>query len=719
MVELRDRRILIDGKPVLVFSGEVHYFRLKRSEWEDRVRKAKDMGCNAIASYIPWLIHEEVEGDFDLEGRLRIENDLGGFIDLCHSHGLWFVARPGPFIMAEMKNEGIPYWVYRKYPEAIPVGWDGAKATTKQLDILHPGYLEAVRKWYGKVMPLLASRLQTKGGPVIGVQLDNEVGMLSWVSNTPEFTENMLCDFARWIVETYGAEARERYPFDLNDPLPRRAAILSPKEEYGLAFHRDLGDFNRDRIRRYFAALRSYAEEEGVEGVPFIVNIHGSGGGRGLPFPIGIHHLFEAYTQAPGYLAGSDFYLGEFTRENAPDLYLINAFMAAVDRPENPLASMEFECGTGDYGETGAQRQSSESANAKVQLCVAQGNRLINYYLLAGGVNPPLRVKVSDGNDRVAFTGERHGFAAPINPEGLLDPTYFGLKETNRRLSDRQLELADADPEYDPVAIGFVPDYYKTDYHRPGPVRDLVDSLQDAREPLTTLARAMLWLGFRFPAIDFQRHSLDPKRTPVFAFAASRYLDEKDQQTLADYVESGGKLFIFGEFPDRTMEGQECRLLGDMLKIRPTGFRQAGSNQHLSLKGNHLLSFEPEVRVWRCQTFEARLDLMRVIGTDEVSGFEAELGKGSAVVLTGNYPCHVPLFEAVFERLGARPGLRHDYPWHGILSSTMRSPSGKRVLSLINLDMEPKTFRMSENGKPLFGGRTVKLGPKESRVLAM
>ena len=80
-----------------------------------------------MASYIPWLFHELADGTFDLTGRTRPERDLGAFIDLCAERGLTFFARPGPFVMAELKNEGLPYRLYADHPEIIPVGWDGRR----------------------------------------------------------------------------------------------------------------------------------------------------------------------------------------------------------------------------------------------------------------------------------------------------------------------------------------------------------------------------------------------------------------------------------------------------------------------------------------------------------------------------------------------------------------------------------------------------------------
>ena len=85
-IEVKNGQVLIDGKPEIVISGEVHYYRLKREEWQDRLTKLKDAGLNAVASYIPWLCHEEEEGVFDF-GEERENLDVEAFIELCRVCG--------------------------------------------------------------------------------------------------------------------------------------------------------------------------------------------------------------------------------------------------------------------------------------------------------------------------------------------------------------------------------------------------------------------------------------------------------------------------------------------------------------------------------------------------------------------------------------------------------------------------------------------------------
>src|SRR5690625_3167501 len=268
-------------------------------------------------------------------------------------------------------------------------------------------------------MPIIQPRLHQNRGTIIGVQLDNEVGMLSWVSNGPDLTVYVIEDFMKWIKASYSDSIlQQRYPFIDGSKAVYQQAIRSPEESYVLRLHQDLGYYMRHRFAKYIAKLRQFAEEHGVKDIPFFVNIHGTGGGRGFTFPIGISQLYESYTQANGYVSGSDHYFGDLDMETFQDLYLINGFMDAVHNAYQPLTSLEFNCGDGNFGETYVGRYEPSAADLKTRMSIAQGNRLLNYYLFSGGTNYRLEDKLEDGNDRIATTGERHGFAAPVSPEG-------------------------------------------------------------------------------------------------------------------------------------------------------------------------------------------------------------------------------------------------------------------------------------------------------------
>jgi beta-galactosidase len=149
---------LLDGEPFRILSGALHYFRVHPAQWQDRLRKARDMGLNAIDTYIPWNLHEPSRGSL----RMADAIDLPRFLDLSAAEGLQVLLRPGPYICAEWEGGGLPSWLLAE-PDI-------------RLRTTDPCYLEAVDAYFGMLLPRLAPYLSTRGGPVIAVQVENEYG---------------------------------------------------------------------------------------------------------------------------------------------------------------------------------------------------------------------------------------------------------------------------------------------------------------------------------------------------------------------------------------------------------------------------------------------------------------------------------------------------------------------------------------------------------------
>lgn len=728
MVELKDRCILIDGKPQIIMSGEIHYFRLQRDEWQDRINKLKQAGCNAVSSYIPWLCHEPVDGMIDFDGRTLPQLDIGGFIDLCRENDLYFIARPGPFVMAELKNEGIPFWVYQKHPEIIPTSWDNKVVPTKTVDYLAPAFLDEVKKWYGAIMgQVISPRLQSNGGNIIAVQLDNEIGMLSWVSNSPDLTDNVVIDFSRWLRRTYESKVlSSRYPFDIDNVAECAKRFRTPDESYGPQFLHDLGYYMRDRFARYVSELRSYAEEYGISGVPFVINIHGTGGGRGFGFPIGISQLYRSYTQSPNYLPGSDIYIGDLTMNNFQDLYIINSYMTAVNTADQPITSMEFEAGDGNYGDTYGGRYDPSSIDLKTRMCIAQGNRLLNYYLFAGGINYVLEPKPDDGNNRIAITGERHGFAAPISPEGKLNYTYPRTARIIKTMMALSEKLSTMKEDHDNLALAFIPDYFMTEYCHPTNrrMREIVENLTHHRayESWEILVRALLLLNYRFGAIDIQDSDIDPSTTHALIVPSALYMDKQIQEKLVDYAKKGGNLLIYGQIPQFDMEANRCTILSEALSVESASMRESTNNFYLSVYTDGWAKIDhSEVRSQSAQHFKLKggNPILRICTTDEICGFSTKIGSGQAAVIATPYVTRLEFFEKILEKLGIQHSLKHDYTHHGIFMTTTSNENGERFLHLINLDGIDKTFHIYENGQPLFEGNEITLRSRDGLILPL
>ena len=99
-----------NGMPFFAVSGEFHYSRMDDSRWEDELIKMRMGGVNIVSTYLFWNHMEETEGEFDFTGR----RDLRRFVELCGRHGLYVILRIGPFDHGEVRNGGLPDWLYGK-----------------------------------------------------------------------------------------------------------------------------------------------------------------------------------------------------------------------------------------------------------------------------------------------------------------------------------------------------------------------------------------------------------------------------------------------------------------------------------------------------------------------------------------------------------------------------------------------------------------------------
>ncbi|XP_067147427.1 beta-galactosidase isoform X2 [Apteryx mantelli] len=147
-----------DGRPFRYISGSIHYSRIPRYYWKDRLLKMKMAGLDAIQTYVPWNYHEPQPGIYDFSG----DRDLEYFLQLANETGLLVILRAGPYICAEWDMGGLPAWLLEK--ESIVLRSSDSD------------YLAAVGKWIGVLLPKMKPHLYQNGGPIIMVQVENEYG---------------------------------------------------------------------------------------------------------------------------------------------------------------------------------------------------------------------------------------------------------------------------------------------------------------------------------------------------------------------------------------------------------------------------------------------------------------------------------------------------------------------------------------------------------------
>jgi beta-galactosidase GanA len=148
---------LVDGKRTYLWSGEFHYFRLPSpSLWLDIFQKMKAAGFNATSLYFDWGYHSPAPGVYDFTG----VRDVDELLNMAQQAGLYVIARPAPYINAEVDGGGLPAWL-------------GTKNVHNRTD--DPAFLSYADQWLTQIDAILARHQLTNGtGTVIAYQVENE-----------------------------------------------------------------------------------------------------------------------------------------------------------------------------------------------------------------------------------------------------------------------------------------------------------------------------------------------------------------------------------------------------------------------------------------------------------------------------------------------------------------------------------------------------------------
>lgn len=228
MFGVNSQHLIRNGAPWLPVMGEFHYTRYPRSYWEEELRKIKAVGVDIVATYVIWNHHEERAGEFNWGG----ERDLRAFLELCDELDLKALVRIGPWAHGEARFGGSPDWVVAMMP-------------TRRND---PTYLHYVERFWRQIAGQLQGQLWKEGGPVIGVQLENEYNLVGegrgaeHISRLKALAREIGFDTPYYTVTGWDGAIYPMgevvpvfagYP---DDPWDISTGMLPPKEVYSFRF---------------------------------------------------------------------------------------------------------------------------------------------------------------------------------------------------------------------------------------------------------------------------------------------------------------------------------------------------------------------------------------------------------------------------------------------------------------------------------------------------
>uniref|UniRef100_A0AAY4AI47 Beta-galactosidase n=1 Tax=Denticeps clupeoides TaxID=299321 RepID=A0AAY4AI47_9TELE len=173
-LSVNSSQFTLSGEPFRIIGGSLHYFRVPKAYWKDRMLKMKACGINTLTTYVPWSLHQPERGVFHFHKQL----DLEAYLNLAADVGLWVILRPGPYVCSELDLGGLPSWLLRD--------------ENMKLRTTYPGFTDAVNTFYDKLVPKMVPLQFKKGGPIIAVQLENEYGSYAVDNNYMDFVKQAL-----------------------------------------------------------------------------------------------------------------------------------------------------------------------------------------------------------------------------------------------------------------------------------------------------------------------------------------------------------------------------------------------------------------------------------------------------------------------------------------------------------------------------------------------
>jgi len=646
---IKGANFYLNDKKVFLNSGEIHYFRIRCDLWDKHLESAKEAGLTTVSTYIPWAWHESVESVFDFEGASCPERDLKGWLQQCHAHGLTCILKPGPFILAEFRGAGLPDWFMDQYRNDVKMrNSQGEIVQSDGVSLFNSRYLEKVTLWYDQIMPFISEHQISVGGPVIMMQICNEIGLFSWLTKQGDYCNTVKDRFISYLSYKFTSisELNKLWGTDYQDfayvDLPPDGNIpYASKGDRSRDY--DWHCFWRTYYGDYLRMLSAMARNRGIS-VPLFHNLPGWIYGHGHEFPVNITMYEDLFDDKSELIFGVD-HIPEFlSYRNMHDDRIINDITFAM-QGNKPLFAAEFQCGSREYHVVTNPREMELFYKASV----ANGLVGWNYYMFSQGRNP----------SRKGYSGEIFYWFNPLTEGGKRTSAFPLVKRMSKIVKTSESIIVNAKRKAE-VCVLFYPPYYATELERTVEEGCNLQFTPSAiRRPayFDGLLKALQVLNVDYDMIDLTNASVDTLRIykQVWAITTDE-MNTRDQQTIVDYIRAGGNIVLFPYLPDREMSQIPCTIIRDALSISPSGRETIDSPLIDIFDMKDIKCANPQITYT-----EESLSGLEVIArtiNGSACGFTKVLGRGSLIHL-GTWigfdtQGHKLVYEEVLNRSGAK-----------------------------------------------------------------
>ncbi len=702
-IEIKNSAYFIDGEKKFLYSGEFHYFRVPKKDWKKRLILLKEMGGNCVGTYVPWIIHEPVEGNIvfgDVENR-----DLCGFLDICKELSLNVILRPGPLQYSELVNDGLPCWLLENYPEICVQTADG-NFREDLISYMHPVFLKKARIYFREFANVARKYMNKNGGPVCMVQVDNELtGMHVW-RGVKDYNEE-TCGFGKEngayplylqnkysnidkLNKAYGTDYqffKDVKPVDTNE---NSVEICRRKK--------DFLDFYLDMCGKYLSILEGWLREDGIEEML----CHNSGG----PAENG---YFDTVIEkmGSGFLLGSDHYYNldsNWAQNNPTPQYAIKVLYSMEQLRNMGMPPTVMELPGGTIGEIIPIKP--EDLYACYMTNTAMGMKGANLYVYTGGPN----------FEKTGVTCDTYDYCALIHADGTKNDTYYSASEFGKFINENAwLQSAKRAVS---VTVAYENEWQRSRHYaliKDGTSQcDILDFLKSG------VLHSALCSSFAPQMTDISKFI--PETDKPMILCSSHTLSENSQKNVVAFLKNGGNLLIMGNIPELDENYNECTILKDYLRFDVEAYsiqkkRYIQGHNRLSVTGmeNNIYSLNIKGKI----TNKDCLAIGKIDNeTNDVLVAEKEIGKSKVIYASFSYTLvsnvHLYFFESLLKRLEAKETVYHSNPC--VIVSLLEDENNKKLLFLLNLFSSENKTDIKVNGKEF---NDIVLKPMEVKTIML
>ena len=623
--KIENKNFYKDGKPYFLISGEIHYFRVNPRLWKKHLELLKSSGANTASTYIPWDWHEYDEGKFDFTGVTHPARNLIKFMELCKTVGLDLIVKPGPYILAEYDNQGLPMWLPEKLSKnAFALDEWGNIISRDLVSYLSDEYMGYAYKWFDKIMPIISAYQDSSGGPIIMMQICNEVGVFQWLSGRVDYNPNVISLFLDYIkqkyqtIEALNSVYTTEYAAFNEYEVP--TGMIKTKQQYCAYF--DFHLFFRYYYNLYISTLKEKIKSYSIN-VTFTHNIPGWIYGQASELPMLISTYSEIFKNNPDIIFGLD-HIPEFVSfRNAHSDLACNKILEAYQQ-DAPVWAAEFQSGSREHH----VRAYPEDLETFYFASVAHGMRGFNYYMFSQGINP----------EGKGFYGKTFYYQTALDAKANVQPLFSRIKKINNFLKKEGEDFVSSETRSS-VCIGLYKPYFYTEVISSQLLRGTKLNVGELglyidprflREEIlfNGVMRVMQALNYNYDVKDLQESSLDNLLAyDQLWITSTEFMDAATQNLLADYVSKGGHLVLYPAVPTKDLYLNKCAVLKERLDINFT-MESSGNKVNILGINDVYTNYQPK------QIFTAEeSDCIATTTDGKICGVRKKVGLGTATVL--------------------------------------------------------------------------------------